>query len=313
MCRLPRLLTVAAACSLAASLPLAAAENAAPAKTVRLLAVGNSFSANALRYLPQIVAHSGKGQQLILDHEAIGGCSLQRHWANAEAFEKDPNAPASKPTGKGLRERLQADRWDYVTLQQYSMDSGRPETYRPHAPKLRDYIKQYAPQAEIVFHETWAYRADDPGFRADFTQNDMYRQLRQAYDGIARELGCRLIPVGDAFRNAERDSAWGNPFPVPGFVPATAVFPALPDQHRSLHAGFGWSDDGKGGHRLGYDGHHAGTAGEYLAAAVWYEFLFRDSVLGNPFVPPGLSAADVAILQQVAHRTVSGGVRPPLP
>lgn len=301
------------ACSVAIALPLTAAENAPPAKTIRVLAVGNSFSANALRYLPEIVKQAGNGQQLIVDHECIGGCSLQRHWANVEAFEKDPNAPASKPTGKGLRERLQANRWDYVTLQQYSMESGRPETYRPYADHLYAYIKKHAPQAEVVFHETWAYRADDPGFRTGFTQNDMYRQLRQAYGGVAKDLGCRIIPVGDAFRNAERDPAWGNPFPVPGFVPASVVFPALPDQRRSLHAGFSWGDDGKGGHQLHYDGHHAGTAGEYLAAAVWYEFLFKDNVIGNPFVPPGLTAADTAVLQRIAHQTVSGGERPPLP
>lgn len=35
--------------------------------------------------------------------------------------------------------------------------------------------------------------------------------------------------------------------------------------------------------------------------------------VGNSFVPNGLTAEDVAILQRIAHQTVSGGVKPPLP
>lgn len=59
-----------------------------------------------------------------------------------------------------------------------------------------------------------------------------------------------------------------------------------------------------------YDGHHANTAGEYLGGAVWYEFMFGHSVVGNSFVPPGMTKADVAILQRIAHATVTDGLKP---
>src|SRR4051812_21673102 len=49
-----------------------------PAKHVKLLAVGNSFSGNATHYLKDIVAASGN--QIAFGHASIGGCSLQRHW-----------------------------------------------------------------------------------------------------------------------------------------------------------------------------------------------------------------------------------------
>ena len=40
----------------------------------------------------------------------------------------------------------------------------------------------------------------------------------------------------------------------------------------------------------------ATTAGQYLGACVFYEMLFGDSVVGNPFVPPGLDLVLTHIL-----------------
>ena len=275
----------------------ASAAESAP-KQVKLLAIGNSFSGNATRYLPGIVAASG--DKLVFKHIMIGGCPLEKHWKNAEAFQH-----GSTDTQARAWAALTAEQWDFVTLQQYSMHSYKLETYRPFAKQLHDYIKAQAPTAAIVFHETWAYREDDPLFKKDFTQQDMYWSLRKAYETVAAELGCRIMPVGDAFENARRDAAWKGVFPDPAFDAKQAKAPALPDQTHSLNKGYAWA-----GKALKYDGHHANTAGEYLGAAVWYEFLFGHSVVGNSFVPPGMTAADVAILQRIAHQTVTDGLRP---
>src|SRR4051812_50156779 len=48
-----------------------------PAKHVKLLAVGNSFSGNATHYLKDIVAASGN--QITFGHASIGGGALPRH------------------------------------------------------------------------------------------------------------------------------------------------------------------------------------------------------------------------------------------
>jgi hypothetical protein len=39
--------------------------------------------------------------------------------------------------------------------------------------KLLAYLKQQRPKSEILVHETWAYRADDPLFKDGFTQQDI--------------------------------------------------------------------------------------------------------------------------------------------
>lgn len=273
------------------------------AQHVRLLAVGNSFSGNATHYLPDIV--KAAGQELTLKQIYIGGCPLEKHWKNAEAFQHGS-------TDKFARAwtNLTAEPWDFVTLQQYSMFSYKIETYRPYAQQLHDYIKAQAPKAEILIHETWAYREDDPLFKAGFTQQAMYGSLRKAYATIAAELGCRIIPVGDAFQNARGDAAWKGVFPDPNFDYKKPLRPTLPDQRHSLNRGYAWAQGKDGAWSLKMDGHHANATGEYLAAAVWFEFLFGRSVVGNTFAPKELKAADIAVLQRIAHQTVTEGLKP---
>ena len=279
----------------------------APAgRHVRLLAVGNSFSGNATRFLGDLVAASAGGNQLTFGHASIGGCPLEKHVRLAEAFEKDKHDPLGRPyAGKSsLREMLQRQKWDYVTIQQASIKSIELESYRPWARKLHDYIKQYAPQAEVLVHQTWAYRDDDRLFQSGkFSAGEMYRGLRDAYATIAKELGCRVIPVGEAFHQVCRDPGWRFDARGPAIDPKAYRHPQLPEQGRTLHAGWRWSGrDGR--HVLSNDTHHAGLAGQYLAACVWFEFLYQQSIVGNKFVPRGLSAEDARFLQEVAHRVV---------
>ena len=299
-----------------ATRPVAGAEptspQAAPAKHIKLLAVGNSFSGNASRFLKDIVAASGN--ELTFGHASIGGCPLSKHWAIAQAFEAKPDDAANRPytgvkpkTKASLKEMLEAEKWDFVTFQQASIQSFEVENYRPFAANLVAYARKHAPSAEVVFHETWAYRADDSLFKkGDMTQAKMYEGLRSAYAAVAGENKTRIIPVGDAFERARRDPQWQFVWPDPKFDYANPVYPALPDQTHSLNAGYSWSRPGDNGKpTLKMDGHHANVAGQYLGGAVWFEFLYGQSVIGNSFVPPGLNKEQVAFLQKIAHAAVA--------
>ena len=274
-------------------------------KHVRLLAVGNSFSGNTTHYLGDLVAAAPGGNHLTFGHASIGGCPLEKHVGLAEAFEKDPQDPRGRPYEKGkmsLRDMLQRDKWDYVTIQQASIKSFELDSYRPWAKQLYDYIKRYAPQAEVLIHQTWAYREDDDRFRSgEFSADLMHQRLTEAYSTIAGELGCRMIPVGNAFKTA-RATGWG--FDAKFTVdPKAYQYPKAPEQGRTLHAGWRWSTRGDK-RKLAVDTHHAGVAGEYLGGCVWFEFLFQQSIVGNTFVPLGLTADDARSLQNVAHRVV---------
>lgn len=277
--------------------------------SVRLLTIGNSFSVNATRLLPPLVASAGR--ELIHHQAMIGGSSLAQHWNKVVRYEKEPRDPqAAYSTKRTLHDELRAEKWDFVTIQQYSLISHDATTYGPYDRWLRDYIAKLAPQAELLVHQTWAYRADDPRFTrpptkpgTPTTQFAMYRALTNAYEETATELGLRMLPVGDAFFLADSDSLWRFQ-PDRRFDPATAQFPALPQERHSLHVGWQWKRARDGKRTLRMDGHHANLAGEYLGACVFYEMLFDASVLEVPYVPAGLDAAYARFLRETAHRAV---------
>lgn len=282
--------------------------NASP-KTVKLLTVGNSFSQNATHYLGDIA--TAAGNKLVQHSANIGGSTMAQHLEKAEKYEKDPLDPSGLySTKKSLQEELKAEEYDFITIQQASIKSHDINNYRPSAAQLLAYIRKYAsPKSEVVIHQTWAYRCDDRRFTPTntapgepLTQEAMYQGLTAAYHTIATELKLRVIPVGDAFHLADNDPKWGYR-PDTNFNAKTAKQGALPDQTHSLHRGRYWSSK-NGKDTLTFDGHHAGVAGEYLGACVWYEFLFQDNVVGNKFIPPGLDPAYAHFLQETAHRAI---------
>lgn len=292
-----------------------AAKSAQPqGKTFKILLIGNSFSQNATEYLPKLV--ESQGNTLVLGHAEIGGCTLEKHWALAQKSEADPADKEGRPYYAGpskrssLKEMLESDKWDIVTLQQQSWASRDLKTYQPFAGNLAAYIRKHAPQAKIWVHETWAYRTDDTGLLKQTTQEKMYIGLRDAYATVAKEIQAdKIIPTGTAFQNARQDPRWQ--LEVPAKVdPKAFTHPDLPVQKHSLTRGWAWSEKG-GKYELTYDPKHCQASGKYLAALVWYETLYGD--LTQPaFAPADLSEADAALMREIAHKTVKEGLKPKL-
>jgi hypothetical protein len=222
-----------------------------------------------------------------------------------EAAEKDPNDLKGKPyNGKSLKMLLSEGTWDIVTIQQASILTGDVSTYEPYARRLYEYVKKLQPKAQIVFHQTWAYRIDSKDFSriaaGDSAKNarQMWEKSRAAYHTIASELGIPIIPNGDAFWqvNSSRKWAYHNDDRFDFSHPQP---PALPNQSHSLHVGYYWSKD-----KLGFDSHHANAAGCYLGGLVWYSFLFNESPVKLRFKPDEVDPAFAKQLRKVAWSTV---------
>ncbi|HSI07686.1 MAG TPA: DUF4886 domain-containing protein [Rariglobus sp.] len=290
-----------------------AAPAAAERTSVKVLTIGNSFADYATTFLPDLARAGGK--TLVIAKANPGGCSLERHaryLAQAEAGDPAGRAYTAfvdPVTGKTravtLPEALAAAPWDIVTLQQWSQQSYRPETYHPHVDQLIAAIHRYAPRAEILIHETWSYREDHPAFQKQdgFTPDKMYAGLRAAYRQLAGETGFRIIPSGDAFQLARQTSRWT--FAVDrNFDFKNPPAGQLPDQRTSLNAGWQWTKDKAGKPALTLDAIHLNTAGRYLGAAVWYQVLFNASTVPAGFTPPDLSAEDAAGLREHAAAAV---------
>ncbi|GAT35288.1 hypothetical protein TSACC_3353 [Terrimicrobium sacchariphilum] len=297
---------------------LCAADEGKPGdQSVKVLTVGNSFADDACVLLPALAKAGGK--DLVLVRANLGGHSLAQHVGYLQAYEAnadDPkgspyNAPAYLATGDkkkiNLKAILASKPWNFVTIQQVSNNSFQEETYEPFAGILIDYIRKNAPTAEILIQQTWAYREDHEMFKdGKLNQQSMYAGLKAAYDKLAQRYSLRIIPSGDAYQAARKLPRWTFSFPDPKFDYSKPAPGTLPDQHASLNVGWKWDKDKTTNEpKLVLDAKHSNLYGRFLISCVWYEVIFNDSVLNNPFVPEGMSPEDAMILRQVAHEVVA--------
>ena len=121
--------------------------NAQTDNVVRILSIGNSFSQDAVeQYLHELA--EADGQEVIIGNMYIGGCSLKKHLNNARE-----NKPAYKYRKIGLdgkkvetkeftlEQALADEKWDYLSFQQQSGNSGIYETWEASLPELLEYVK----------------------------------------------------------------------------------------------------------------------------------------------------------------------------
>ncbi|CAM2948023.1 DUF4886 domain-containing protein [Rariglobus hedericola] len=282
-------------------------------ESLKLLAIGNSFSDDATRLLPQVVKAAGK--ELIIGRASIGGCPLERHARHLkEAESGNPNGHAYKgatdpKTGEkrdmSLPELLSAQAWDVVTIQQWSQLSFKPETFQPFADELIAAIHKYAPTAEIVVHQTWAYREDHDWFKKDdgFTPAKMYTGLTSTYKNFADGKGFRVLPVGDALNLARQTPRWTY-VTDPNFDFKNPPAGQLPDQRTSLNIGWHWKKNKAGATAFTLDAIHCNPAGQYLGANVWYSILYQTDTLPDSYAPIGMTAEDAADLRAHALTAV---------
>lgn len=246
-------------------------------KTVRILAIGNSFSQDAVeQYLHELA--EAEGISTIIGNMFIGGCSLERHVKNARdnapayAYRKIGTDGKKREKGKMSLETVLADEdWDYVSLQQASPFSGMYETYEASLPELIEYVKARLPKkTKLMLHQTWAYASTSKhsGFKNyNCNQLTMYQAIADAVKKAAKANKIKIvIPSGTAIQNARTS-----------FI----------------------------GDHLNRDGYHLDVKiGRYTAACTWFERIFKHNVVGNPYAPEGLDEARKAVAQKAAHAAV---------
>ena len=275
---------------------------AAP-KELKVLTIGNSFSASMFQTFPAIVAADPECK-LVLAGANIGGCSLERHWREHLKAEKDPKyRPYSKKYT--LRQLLTKEKWDIVTIQQASRESWRSSTFAPYAENLIGLIRELAPGAEIVIQQTWSYNAAAPSLaKWKIDAPTMYKKLTENYTSLAKQHDFRVIPTGYAvelYRKAMGDK-------LIAVTPADTSNIVEPDLPRTtdVAGGFAWRKNAKTGKKaLAKDFHHLNPRGRYLQGLVWYAFLFGKDPEKNAYVPKGISAEEAALLKQCAKKAAA--------
>ena len=305
--------------------------SAVQAKQLKVLMIGNSFSICVLREMPACAASAG--ETLDLASLFIGGCPLDKHWANVEkagdpnfkpygfsynyASVKDPKeAPVAK-LGKhtNIPQALVADKWDIVTIQQASPKSPFPDTYQPYADNLIAKIRELAPQAEIVIQETWSYTPYATGNlkKWNMTPETMHAAIKNAYGILAAKHKLRTIPTGDAVQ------LYRQKLPVnygklltPAEIAAIPK-PGLVDFHDDPAGNSAWKKGRKEQKdadqiKLRLDTIHLNPKGHYLQACTWLAALFGTDVTKLAYAPAGLDPEKAKLMRACAAEAVAAEI-----
>lgn len=244
-------------------------------EVVRVLAIGNSFSEDAIEQnLYEIAKHGDV--DMVIGNLYIGGCSLERHAHNAAKniadyrYRKIVDGKQTQVDRQTLEKALKDESWDYISLQQVSQLSGIYTSFDPYLSELISYVKTLAPQAKLIWHQTWAYaqNSDHGGFvNYDRNQGKMYRAIMKASKKVVKDKQLyKIIPAGTAIQNARKS-----------FI----------------------------GDRMNRDGYHLNLQyGRFTAACVWYEALTGKNVEDNGYQPAGMDARLVAVAKRSAHLAV---------
>ena len=177
---------------------------------MKVLAIGNSFSQDAMALLSQVAKANGENIKCV--NLYIGGCSLEQHHrymlGESSEYSFEINGITNTGIKISLKEALLSDAWDYITLQQVSYCSPRYETYQPYLNTLAEYVKKHSPRAKIYIHETWAYEDDSYRLNSELhyeKSKDMYDDLKEAYSKAAKAIGADgIIRCGTAFEYSKQ-------------------------------------------------------------------------------------------------------------
>ena len=268
-----------------------------PPKQLKVLMIGNSFSVQMVPSMPPIAKDLGLGLEICSLY--IGGCSLERHWRNVCAPTSTPYS-VTRATTEGAQHKafmgnipsvLESEKWDVVTIQQASHFSWKPETYHPWGDNLVKYIREKAPQAKIVVHETWSYTPWDgrlAGWKID--QTEMYEKLHTAYADFAKEYGFDIIPTGTAVQLVRKG--------LPVRYAENSLGGDVVGSCKFVEKDGKWTPKG--------DVFHMGPDGNYLQALVWTAKLFGVDVTKCSYKPGKMTDDRAAFLRQMAMKAVEG-------
>lgn len=246
------------------------------AKVIKVLAIGNSFSQDAVeQYLYELAA--AQGDSLVIGNAYIGGCSIDTHYGNL--LNKKPAYIYRKVVGgaKAVRRKatlqsiIRDEQWDIITLQQASQLSGISSSY-VHLAQLKRLIQSYTTNLHVQFmwHMTWAYSENFKEERFapySYDQRTMYSAIVSTMQNVLPAVGgfTRIIPSGIAIQLA---------------------------RYRL-------------GDVLNRDGFHLSyTLGRYTAACTWCEVLTGRIIDGNRYWPATISQEEAVICQEAAHEAV---------
>lgn len=245
----------------------------AAADTLRILAIGNSFSADAVEQ-ELYGLFAAAGQPVVIGDMYIGGCTLEKHWKQAStdtasySYRKIVGGKRTVTKGVKLSDALKDEPWDYISLQQGGGFHGMRKHMEPYLTKMIGYVREHAGKGfKLIYHVPWAAQKGCTSKKFSYYGNDQ----QAMYDSIvattkwvtANHQFDVVINTFDAIQNG-RTSFLGDTF------------------NRD-----GW--------------HLNKTFGRYTAGCIWFEKIMGKSVVGNSYHPASITERVARTCQKAAH------------
>lgn len=244
---------------------------------LRILAVGNSFSADAVEQELWPLFHA-VGQKVIIGELYIPGCDLETHWKSAStdaaaySYRKITDAGNGAMTtnsGYTFMQGLRDEPWDIISLQQGGGHHGQFEYFEPWMTNLIEFCRENATyrKFKLAYHVPWVAPAHSTNAKFGFYDYDtakMYAMITETTKQAVQKYPFDLIINSvDAIQNG-RSSYLGDTFDRDGW-------------------------------------HLNKSYGRYTAGCIWFEKIMGQSVLGNPYHPSSIDSYVAEICQTAAH------------
>lgn len=188
--------------------------------TLRVLSIGNSFSLDALSYVPFIMKAVAPQIYLKLDIVYIGGGSLNEFYNALDSTTWAPVDPGT-PTNfihywshgaqpwdgvddVPMTDVIATQPWDVIVLQQQSNMSRDYSTYQPYLNQIIDWLDEKVTcQHEYAWLITPSYPDNLPRLAPDTTSVQMFERIAQCVSQVQQDTGIELLlPCGTAIQNA---------------------------------------------------------------------------------------------------------------
>ena len=195
-------------------------------RSISILAVGNSFSVDAMtNHLYQILQAAGY-DNIRFGILYVGGCSLDMHYnylsADSASYEYMENTTGKWNNTKDYKAStaFALTDWDYVVVQQVSGSSGLPGTYGK-LDALVDIIRPQIGDAKLYWQMTWAYQQDSTHHDFKNYNSDQMTMYNAIISTVKEKIAnnpdfAGVIPSGTAIQNL-RTSSLGDTLTADGY------------------------------------------------------------------------------------------------